>query len=214
MLDGPGHWSWPAAIVFSTLSSPMLGAAQSAITCPPISFPDTINLAKNPSFENTGRNGSFTVYQKPFPNPAYSAAADWLVHSNNADVPVTTALVPTTVPVGTDPAGHPEGQKRMLHVIARGSEGGVYQTLTNPPPYVMFSVWIFLKGGQVVMQLNGGTTGPNAWSEKTGEWEELRVCTNGKVPVDTLVIYNQDPKGGEFYLDRVELRRTLKPDSQ
>lgn len=63
------------------------------------------------------------------------------------------------------------------------------------------------------MQLNGSTTGPNAWSEKTGESEELRVCRNGKVPVDTLVIYNQDPKGGELYLDRVELRRTLKPDS-
>ena len=68
-------------IVLSMVSLPMLGAAQSAPTCPPISFPDTINLAKNPSFEYTGPYGSFTAYQGVFPNPAYSAAADWLART-------------------------------------------------------------------------------------------------------------------------------------
>jgi hypothetical protein len=57
-------------------------------------------------------------------------------------------------------------------------------------------------------------SGPVAWSEKHNEWEELRVCTaddyhhNMKTPVNWLFIYNQDQKGGEFYVDRVELRRT------
>jgi hypothetical protein len=45
-----------------------------------------------------------------------------------------------------------------------------------------------------------------AWSTKNGEWEQLRVCTDGTVRPDWFVIYNQDPRGGEFYVDRVEVR--------
>jgi hypothetical protein len=186
--------------------------AQSAPICPPMSFPDTINLAKNPSFEVAGQyGGPFKVYLGS--GVEESAALNWQVHSNGHAL-VTTELLPTTVPVGTDPAGLVEGQKRMLHVIARGSEGGVYQIPSSPPSYAMYSVWVFVKSGQVQMGVNLTNLGPVAWSEKHNEWEELRVCTaddyhhNMKTPVNWLFIYNQDQKGGEFYVDRVELRRT------
>ena len=105
----------------------------------------------------------------------------------------------------------------MLHIIAEGSEGGVYQQLASPLPHnLMFSVWVFVKKGHVTIQSSAGMKGPSAFSEKEserpGEWEELRICTDGTapvpVPVDTLVIYNEDPKGGDFYIDRVEARQT------
>ena len=47
-----------------------------------------------------------------------------------------------------------------------------------------------------------------AWSTKQGEWEQLRVCTDGTVSVDSIVIYNQAPGGGTFDIDRVEVLRT------
>lgn len=190
---------------------PLFVIAQSATVCPPASFTNTTNLAKNPSFEKTGPNGPFTIYQNPWPTSAPSAAADWLVHSSNAQGRVTTQQVSTTVPAGTDPVGHPEGQKQMLHIVAGGNEGGVYQVLASPPRSLMFSVWVFVNKGYVVVQSNAGTTGPAAWSEKHGEWEELRVCTDGTVPVNWLVIYNEDPKGGDFFIDRVEARQTSVP---
>lgn len=202
-----------ATLSFGTLAVPFT-QAQSAPLCPPMSFPDNINLAKNPSFEVVGK-AAFKVYLGS--GVEESAAANWLVHSSNGHALVTTELVaPTTVPVGTDPAGLAEGQKRMLHVIARGNEGGVYQIPPSPLGYAMYSVWVFVKSGQVEMGVNSTNLGPKARSEKRNEWEELRVCTadylyNGKktpTPIDWVFIYNQDPKGGEFYVDRVELRRT------
>ena len=56
---------------------------------------------------------------------------------------------------------------------------------------------------------NGGNQGPGAWSTKIGEWEQLRVCTNGSLS-DRFVIYNQTPSGGEFYIDRVEVREMFQ----
>lgn len=32
------------------------------------------------------------------------------------------------------------------------------------------------------------------------------MCTNSLANTDNLVIFNQDPNGGVFYMDRVELR--------
>jgi hypothetical protein len=200
-----------AALSFGALPVAFI-QAQAAPICPPLSFPDTINLAKNPSFEVAGKYGPFKVYLGS--GLEESAAANWQVHSSNGHALVTTELLPTTVPVGTDPAGLVEGQKRMLHVIARGSEGGVYQIPPSPPGYAMCSVWVFVKSGQVVMGVNVTNLGPVACSEKHNEWEELRVCTaddcvhDKKTPVNWVFIYNEDQKGGEFYVDRVELRRT------
>jgi hypothetical protein len=167
-----------AALSFVTLAVPF-AQAQSAPTCPPISFPDITNLAKNPSFEVAGKYGPFKVYLGF--GGEESAAANWLVHSSNEHAVVTTELLPTTVPI--------------------------------PPGYAMCSVWVFVKSGHVQMGVNSTNLGPVAWSEKHNEWEELRVCTGydcvgkQKTPVDSVYIYNEDQKGGEFYVDRVELRR-------
>ena len=146
-----------AALSFVTLAVPF-AQAQSTPTCPPISFPDITNLPKDPSFEVAGKYGPFKVYLGS--GVEESAAANWLVHSSNGHAVVTTELLPTTVPVGTDPAGLVEGQKRMLHVIASGNEGGIYQVPPIPPGYAMCSVWVFVKSGRVQMGVN--STNPRA----------------------------------------------------
>ena len=94
----------------------------------------------------------------------------------------------------------------MLHITSGSNEGGVFQRLLNAPVKMMFSVWVKVRRGHVAIQAQGGNTGPVSWSTKTGEWEQLRICTDGTVPVDMLVIYNQDPAGGDFWVDRAEAR--------
>jgi hypothetical protein len=113
-LFAPAFTTGLRAMVFVTISGFLvLAKGQSATNCPPNSFPNTTNLAMNPSFEKIGPNGPFTTYQRPWPVAAPSAAAYWNVHSNNAQAKVTTSLEPTKVPAGTDPAGNPEGQKMI-----------------------------------------------------------------------------------------------------
>ena len=166
--------------------------------CPPSGFLNATNYALNPSFETLGPNGSPVNWQNGQPVPAPSAAASWFMHSSNAGAAVSSQLVPTTVP---GPGG-----VRMLRYVAGSNEGGVYQLIPNSPVKMMFSVWVMVRRGQVAIQAQGGPTGPVAWSTKRGEWEQLRVCTDGTVPTNMMVIYNQDPAGGEFYIDRVEAR--------
>lgn len=166
-----------------------------AFSCPDFSFATNINLAKNPSFEIIGPNGSPTTDGLP---PASSAAKDWFMHSSNNGDSVTSSLVPTTVP-------GPGGTK-MLRFIAGGSEGGPYQYVDLPQKRMMFSAWVYVKRGKVVLQPNGGNVGPNSWSQKLNQWEQLRACTDGTVPNNFLVIWQQDPNGGEFFIDRVEFK--------
>jgi hypothetical protein len=173
-------------------------AAAAATICPPIGFVNDVNLAANPSFESVGPNGTPTTWNNGDPAPPPSAAANWFMHSSNAGATVTSELMPTYAPGANG--------FRMLHFRAGGNEGGVYQVLQSPPAKVMFSAWVFVRLGQVVIQSNGGTTGPAAWTTKRGQWEQLRTCTDGTVPVDSLVIYNEDPRGGDFFVDGVELR--------
>lgn len=169
-----------------------------ANACPPYGFLNATNYATNPSFETLGPNGSPVSWQNGQPLPALSAAASWTMHSNNAGALITTALEPTNVPQN--------GGARMLHVTSGGNEGGVFQRLFNAPVKMMFSVWVKVRRGHVAIQAQGGNTGPVSWSTKVGEWEQLRICTDGTVPVDMLVIYNQDPAGGDFWVDRAEAR--------
>jgi hypothetical protein len=170
-------------------------AAPSAATvCPPKEF-SSPNLAINSRFEycttaKTWRNGDQL--------PASAAAKSWYMHSDNNGAKVTSECVPYA------PA---PGGKYMLHFIAGGGEGGIYQNLENAPAKVMLSAWVFVKRGQVSMQAQAGNTGPAAWSTKIGEWEQLRVCSDGTVPTGMWAIYNSDTRGGEFYVDRVEVRQ-------
>ena len=50
--------------------------------------------------------------------------------------------------------------------------------------------------------------GPSSWNTKVGEWEQLRVCTDSTVPTGMFIIWNEDPSGGEFFVDRVEIKET------
>jgi hypothetical protein len=169
-----------------------------ANACPPYGFLNATNYATNPSFETLGPNGSPVNWQNGQPAPAPAAAASWTMHSSNAGAPITTALEPTNVPQN--------GGARMLHITSGSNEGGVFQNVANSPRKMMFSVWVKVRRGHVAIQAQGGNTGPVSWSTKTGEWEQLRVCTDGTVPTNMLVIYNQDPAGGDFWVDRAEAR--------
>lgn len=181
-----------------TLAGAAQAASPAASSCPTGYFLSG-QLAQNESFEQVGPAGASTCWSSGGPDPAPSAAAGWFMHSDNFQAPVCSRLVTSTVP---GPGGH-----RMLHFRAGGNEGGVYQVLQVPPDKTyMFSVWVFVVRGQVVVQSQAGVFGPHAWSTKIGEWEQLRVCTNSLAATDWLVVYNQDPRGGEFFVDRVEAR--------
>src|SRR4051794_5228643 len=178
------------------------------LICPPVKFAfPSLNRAHNPSFESAGINGSTTNCPKPCTALGESAAALWAIHTDSLKSALQTQLVPTTVPFGTDPLRGTQ----MLHIVAGGNEGGVRQVLSLPPVNrrLMFSARIFVVRGQVQIQASDGSSGPDSLSSKTRQWEELRVCTDGSVPIDTLVIYNQNPArlgGGEFYINRAEAR--------
>jgi hypothetical protein len=183
-----------AIVTLTSLSS--VAEPSAATSCPPYGFinhpNNNVNLARNPSFERCigpqSAYGSFTP----------SAAADWVMHSNNYNAKVSSECVVTHAP-------GPNGA-RMLHFVAGGGEGGVIQFMSSPPPKVMFSAWVFVTKGFVQIQPHGGGGGPVAHSSKLGEWEQLRVCSDGSVPTDAYIILNQDPAGGEFYVDRVEVK--------
>lgn len=171
--------------------------AQAALTCPAYTPPAGPNLALNPDFETVGPCGSTTHWVMGNGNcGTNSAALNWTIHSSNTQTAVSTYWVNTALPIG--------GQTKMLRIIAAGNESGVFQLLPVGPTAVMVSVWVYVRRGHVALQATAGNTGPTSWNIKKNQWEELRVCTDGTVPVDTVVIYNEDPAGGDFLVDRVE----------
>lgn len=179
-----------------------LAQSPAASQCPGFSISPT-NLAVNPGFEAPTAGvpaGEFTCWQNGLALPAAAAAAGWLMHTSNDGARVCSRLVDSTAP-------GPNG-RRMLALRAGGNEGGVYQDvrgLVDPARAYMFSAWVLVRSGKVGMSgTNGG--GPAAFTTKIGEWEQLRVCTNSRAVTDILTIYNQDPAGGTFYVDRIELR--------
>lgn len=189
---------WMLSLFLAAAAIPNTLWGQAAVSCPSYT-PAGPNVAINPDFETVGPCGTSTYWQLGNGNCGVnSAAANWTIHSSNSSTLVATYQVQTSLPIG--------GLTKMLRIIARGNESGVYQSLPAGLTAVMVSVWVKVKTGHVVLQANGGVTGPNAWNAKTNEWEELRICTNGLVPVDTIVIYNEDPAGGDFQIDRVEAR--------
>lgn len=176
-------------------------AAGAATNCPPFSFTSNLNLARNPSFELVGPKGSPTIWLPGNPIPPPSAARDWLMHTNDPPgAPVASQLLSTTVP---GPGG-----SRMLRFRAGGNEGGLLQQLPSAPAKLMFSAWVYVRRGRVQLAASAGADVPTAWSTKRNQWEQLRVCTDGTIPTGFFSIYNQDPQGGEFFVDRVEIRQT------
>lgn len=193
--------------VLALMAGLVAGVAQAnspaSIYCPPIGFV-TGNTAQNPSFEVAQAGvpvGTETCWT-PRAGSTESAAKNWTMHSSNDGDKVCSTLVPSNAPGN--------GGSLMLKFKAGGNEGGVFQSI----PVVagktyMFSAWVKVSKGQVALQSSAGNTGPVSWSTRHGEWEQLRVCTDATGATDTMVIYNQDPNGGLFYVDRVELRETV-----
>jgi hypothetical protein len=115
---------------------------------------------------------------------------------------VKTQCVPTTAPG--------PNYFTMMQVTTNKANTGILQT-PNPigATKTMFSVYVFVKKGGVQIRsgTSGTTLGSTSHSIKKGEWEQLRVCTDGSVNVNQLVIQGTDPTGSDFYVDRAELYR-------
>jgi hypothetical protein len=182
-------------------------AAQCATVCPPPGFASNQNFAGNPDFEAPGPCGPVAWIANDAGNcmlggVAWSAAQGWRLHGDNFGRLVHSSWEASTLPIG--------GLGRMLHIRAKGPESGIFQPFSLPPGAhsMMFSVWVKVVSGQVAIGTNSMVNvGPYAWSTKVGEWEQLRVCTNGS-PVDMLFVYNENwaTSEGEFYVDRVEVK--------
>jgi hypothetical protein len=194
----------------TTITAALFGAsgavfAGAGLVCPPNTL-GTTNLVKGGSiaggsFENCGPKKTWTEAN---PGNGLSANTNWLIHSNNSpSKPVTTECIPSTAP-------GPNFQK-MLHVEAGAHESGVFQDLRPTVPLkVMFSAWVFVNKGRVWIQAHGGGTDiPAAATTKIGQWEQLRVCTDGTLAPDIFYIVNQDAAGGDFYVDKVEIRQII-----
>lgn len=168
-----------------------------ALSCPP--YPSLIsatNLATNADFES----GSTTwVIWPPGPTPPPSAATGWVMHTNNAQAKIGTRLVPSTVPGKNAPG-------MMVQVNARGNESGIIQQIGGTPAKLMFSVWVKVMRGYVGIAANPDPQAPTSHTVSTGEWEQLRVCTDGTQGTGYFYILQQDPLGGAFFIDRVEIR--------
>ena len=182
------------------------GSAQAAPSPAASACPDYFllsgNLARNANFETptagvpVGASKCWNAGDPPYPS---SAAAEWFMHTSNNSATVCSALVGGSAP---GPGG-----SQLLAFKAGGNEGGIYQShRLDPRKAYMFSVWVYVRSGQVSIQSRAMTGGPVASTTKTGEWEQLRVCTNSLSNTDALIVYNQDPTGGMFYVDRAELR--------
>jgi len=193
----------PAAITVAALaiaSSAFAGPAN--VACPDYFFLSD-NTAVNADFETPKPEttpGTMVCWKLGDPTPPMSAADQWLMHSSNSSAKVCSSLVHSNAP------GHAPGSL-MLRFQAGSNEGGVYQASGALAGHAyMFSAWVKVMKGQVALQPNGGNAGPVSWSSKIGEWEQLRACTNSTGNADTMVIYNEDPAGGLFFVDRVEFR--------
>jgi hypothetical protein len=183
-------------------------AESPAMSACPTQFFLTGNLAVNSNFESPSPGipvGQQTCWRPGLPVPPPSAAGGWFMHSSNQGDRVCSQLLASTAP-------EPNGTN-MLRFTAGGNEGGIYQTVTAPVNSTyMFSVWVYVLSGQVAIQSSANVGGPVAWSTKIGQWEQLRVCNNTLWPADSILVYNQDPNGGSFYVDRVELREIPNVD--
>jgi hypothetical protein len=190
------------ALAAAALAAPLAMAQSPANVACPYYFVGAENLAANPNLDEPDPRvnlGAQFCWRAGEPPMLHSAAAGWSMHTNNVGAKICTRLKPGSAP---GPGG-----THMVHVKAWGNEGGIYQdVVTDPTKSYMFSVWVYTRAGQVAIQSNSFVGGPVAFTTKTNEWEQLRVCTNGITSTNQLVIYNQAPEYGEFFVDRVELR--------
>ncbi len=198
----PASASVAAAAAMALVTFAVQAQSPAALACPDFTFLSP-NLAINPSFEvpaPTVPDLARTCWGRA--GDSFASAADgWLMHTSNGGLtPICSRLVPSDAP---GPRGN-----RMLYIEAGGVEGGIFQNhALDPTRRYMFSIWVKVVAGQVVIASRAMVGGPVAWSSKINEWEQLRVCTNSLANTDALVAYNWAPGGGRFFVDRAELRQ-------
>lgn len=192
-----------AALLMTLLAGAVQATSPASIYCPATEFLSG-DIAVNAGFEVANPDvvvGKASCWT-PQAGSINSAAKNWTMHSSNSGAKVCSTLVSSTAPGGRGGL--------MMKFKAGSNEGGIFQPVPGAAGKTyMFSAWVKVTRGRVALQPNGGGAGPISWSSKVGEWEQLRVCTDATGITDSLVIYNQTGDGGEFFVDRVELRETV-----
>jgi hypothetical protein len=162
----------------------------------------TTNMLKNFTFNNVGPSGTTTTHSGALPVPMpSSAAADWLMHNSNSGATITTRMIPSTGPQGP----------RMLHIRTGGTEGGVMQNFSSHHKgdgKIVGAVWVYVNRGQVQLGIHAdGSPTASVMSTKIKQWELLQVCSDGNSANSLFFVLNQDPQGGDFYIDAAAVVR-------
>jgi hypothetical protein len=162
----------------------------------------TTNLLKNFSFNSVGPMGTTTTHSGALPVPFPSSAAqDWLMHNSNSGATITTRMIPSTGPQGP----------RMLQVRTGGTEGGVIQNFSSKHKgagKIVGAVWVFVNKGKVQLGIHAdGSPTASVMSTKIGQWELLKVCSDGNSSNSMFFVLNQDPDGGDFFIDAATVVR-------
>jgi hypothetical protein len=160
------------------------------------------NMLKNFSFNTVGPSGTTTTHSGALPVPLPpSAAQEWLMHNNNFGATITTRMIPSTGPQGP----------RMLHIRTGGTEGGVMQNFTSKHKgtgKIVGAVWVFVNKGKVQLGIHAdGSPTASVMSTKIGQWELLKVCSDGNSANSIFFVLNQDPDGGDFFIDAAAVVR-------
>ncbi len=161
------------------------------------------NLLQNFTFNTVGPNGTTTSHTGalPYPFPP-SAAANWGAHNSNSGATIVTRMIPSTGPQGP----------RMLHIRTGGNEGGVVQNFSSRHKglgKIIGAVWVFVKSGNVQLGIHAdGAPTASVMSTKVNQWELLQVCSEGNSANSMMFIINQDPQGGEFFIDAAAVVRS------
>lgn len=161
------------------------------------------NMLHNPSFNLVGPNGIVTSHTGLMPFPFLpSAAAGWLMHNSNFGATILTRMEPSNGPQGP----------RLLHIRTGGAEGGVLQNFSSLHPgtgKIVGAAWVYVRRGnvQLVIHADGAPTA-SAVNTKVGEWELLTVCSDGNSANSMFLLLNQDPTGGDFYVDAAAVVKT------
>ena len=93
----------------------------------------------------------------------------------------------------------------MLYIRTGGNEGGVIQTFSSEHPgsaKIIGAAWVFVRHGNAQIGIHAdGVPTVSAFSTKVGEWELLKVCSDGNSTNSMFFVINQDANGGDFYID-------------
>lgn len=160
------------------------------------------NLLKNFTFNTVGPSGTTTTHTGALPIPfPTSAAQEWLMHNSNSGATITTRMIPSTGPQGP----------RMLHIRTGGTEGGVIQNFSSKHKgtgKIVGAVWVLVNRGKVQLGIHAdGSPTASVMSTKIGQWELLKVCSDGNASNSMFFVLNQDPEGGDFFIDAAAVVR-------